>query len=200
MEIESLLTILQVSRGQYTGYEVITKQEGEYLADADLNMDGNDINGLEDISFNDHPDRNIINTGGTLQIEVESGAVVEINIANTDEYTFTNTTLDIHGGIISAIGLLQGETRANKIDDTTAGWLYDAPTSHRLAIDGENKFQIAANITSHEDNPVDMKAIATPGAPANNVGRLFMRNNGSGKTEFCVRYNTGAVQVIATEP
>jgi hypothetical protein len=39
-----------------------------------------------------------------------------------------------------------------------------------------------------------------PGAPNANRGRLFLRDNGSGKTQLCVVFNTGAVQVIATEP
>lgn len=33
-----------------------------------------------------------------------------------------------------------------------------------------------------------------------NTGRLYVRDNGSGKTQLCVRFNTGAVQVLATEP
>lgn len=37
-------------------------------------------------------------------------------------------------------------------------------------------------------------------AGAVNRGRLYVRDNGSGKTQLCVRFNTGAVQVIATEP
>jgi hypothetical protein len=41
---------------------------------------------------------------------------------------------------------------------------------------------------------------ADPAAPATNKARLFMRDNGSGKTQFCVRFATGAVQVIATQP
>lgn len=39
-----------------------------------------------------------------------------------------------------------------------------------------------------------------PTAPAVNQGKLYLRDNGSGKTQFCVRFNTGAVQVIATQP
>ena len=30
--------------------------------------------------------------------------------------------------------------------------------------------------------------------------RLIMGDNGAGKTQVCVRFATGAVQVIATEP
>lgn len=41
---------------------------------------------------------------------------------------------------------------------------------------------------------------ADPAAPAANKGRVYMRDNGSGKTQYVVRFPTGAVQVLATEP
>lgn len=45
----------------------------------------------------------------------------------------------------------------------------------------------------------EFRVISTPGAPANNHARLFVRNYASGKTQLCVRFNTGAVRVLATE-
>jgi len=45
-----------------------------------------------------------------------------------------------------------------------------------------------------------LELAADPAAPATNAGRLYFRDNGSGKTQLCVRFATGAVQVIATEP
>lgn len=42
--------------------------------------------------------------------------------------------------------------------------------------------------------------IADPDAPATNEARLYVKDNGAGKTQLCVRFATGAVQVIATEP
>jgi hypothetical protein len=39
-----------------------------------------------------------------------------------------------------------------------------------------------------------------PAAGSANTGRLFLKDNGAGKTQLCVRFNTGAVQVIATQP
>jgi hypothetical protein len=39
-----------------------------------------------------------------------------------------------------------------------------------------------------------------PAAPLVNRSVLFARDNGAGKTQLCVKFNTGAVQVIATEP
>ena len=39
-----------------------------------------------------------------------------------------------------------------------------------------------------------------PGAPAADYGVLYMRDNGAGKTQLVVRFSSGAVQVIATQP
>jgi hypothetical protein len=47
---------------------------------------------------------------------------------------------------------------------------------------------------------IDMTEQTTPSAPGVNRARLFVRDNGSGKTQLCVLFNSGAVQVIATEP
>jgi hypothetical protein len=42
--------------------------------------------------------------------------------------------------------------------------------------------------------------IADPPVPGANAGRLYFRDNGSGKTQLVVRFPNGAIQVIATEP
>ena len=41
---------------------------------------------------------------------------------------------------------------------------------------------------------------ADPSAPAADKAILYVRDNGSGKTQLVVRFPTGAVQVLATEP
>jgi hypothetical protein len=46
----------------------------------------------------------------------------------------------------------------------------------------------------------ELTEVATPLAPSANRARLFARVNGSGKTQLCVRFQSGAVQVIKTEP
>jgi hypothetical protein len=46
----------------------------------------------------------------------------------------------------------------------------------------------------------EMPEIATPSAPNASRARLFVRDNGTGKTQLCVRFNTGAIQVLATQP
>ncbi len=42
--------------------------------------------------------------------------------------------------------------------------------------------------------------ISDPAAPAANSARFYAKDNGSGKTQLVVRFPTGAVQVLATEP
>lgn len=37
-------------------------------------------------------------------------------------------------------------------------------------------------------------------APPVNAGRLYFRDNGAGKTQLVVRFPTGAIQILATEP
>jgi hypothetical protein len=46
----------------------------------------------------------------------------------------------------------------------------------------------------------ELTEISTPAAPSTNRARLFARVNTSGKTQLCVRFQSGAVQVIKTEP
>lgn len=52
------------------------------------------------------------------------------------------------------------------------------------------------NLTNYQD----IVEISDPAAPPANTARMFTRDNGSGKTQLCVRFNTGVVQVISTEP
>ena len=45
----------------------------------------------------------------------------------------------------------------------------------------------------------ELVEIGTPSAPPRNHARLFIRDNGNGKTQLCVRFHTGAVRVLATQ-
>ena len=46
---------------------------------------------------------------------------------------------------------------------------------------------------------IEVAEMSTPAAPGGNRARLFVRDNGVGKTQLCVRFPTGAVKVLATE-
>jgi hypothetical protein len=45
----------------------------------------------------------------------------------------------------------------------------------------------------------ELVEIGTPSAPSANHARLFVRDNGAGKTQLCVRFPSGAVKVLATQ-
>ena len=45
----------------------------------------------------------------------------------------------------------------------------------------------------------ELGEIANPAAPLANRARLFVRDNGAGKTQLCVRFRTGGVHIIKTE-
>lgn len=50
-------------------------------------------------------------------------------------------------------------------------------------------------------DPVTMtEQVSDPAAPDANNGVIYMKDNGSGKTQLCVRFSSGAVQVLATQP
>ena len=73
--------------------------------------------------------------------------------------------------------------------------------------DGSESFdvrlsRIAADVLALDagDGLQFAEAATDLGAPAANAARLFTRDNGSGKTQLVVRFHTGAVIVIATEP
>lgn len=50
------------------------------------------------------------------------------------------------------------------------------------------------------DRGMVMTEQTAPAAPAADQGHLFVRDNGAGKTQLCIIFNTGAIQVIATQP
>lgn len=47
---------------------------------------------------------------------------------------------------------------------------------------------------------IEMPEIGDPAAPSTNTGRLYVRDNGAGKSQLVIRFPAGAIQVIATEP
>lgn len=57
------------------------------------------------------------------------------------------------------------------------------------------------NVLALQDNAaLELDERSDPSAPSSNKGRLYLKDNGSGKTQLCIRFASGAVQVIATEP
>jgi hypothetical protein len=85
----------------------------------------------------------------------------------------------------------QDSTARGVIGETTSGH-----GVHAIATTGWAGYFAGRVYTSkyHE-----MAEITAPTAPAANHARLFLRDNGSAKTQLCVRFNTGSVVVLATQ-
>jgi hypothetical protein len=45
----------------------------------------------------------------------------------------------------------------------------------------------------------ELTEISTPPSPLANRARLFLKDNGLGKTQLCVKFANGTVRVLATE-
>lgn len=45
---------------------------------------------------------------------------------------------------------------------------------------------------------LEMQEVSAPAAPGTNKARLFVRDNGSGNTQLCVRFHNGVIRVLAT--
>lgn len=81
-------------------------------------------------------------------------------------------------------------------------WIYGVPSStadHVFAFAGTNRMQF------EEENGAAVVRIlgevsADPANPAANQARLYLKDNGAGKTQLMVRFGTGAAQILATEP
>ena len=78
-------------------------------------------------------------------------------------------------------------------DGTRTGYLGWDSTNVELGLENGAAFFITGG-------SVELPEMTDPDAPAANKARLYVRDNGAGKSQLCVRFATGAVQVIATEP
>ena len=104
-----------------------------------------------------------------------NGAALDIKLA--DNSTFAEVT----AGTVRTVGYFHfsGSTRVTTIADGIASIFANNGTTGGVL-----------ELTERSD----------PTAGAANTGRLYVRDNGGGKSQLVVLFPTGAVQVIATEP
>ena len=59
----------------------------------------------------------------------------------------------------------------------------------------------AGNVRSPQGGYAELtERVSDPPAPAANGARLYLKDDGAGKTQLCVLFSTGVAQIIATEP
>ncbi len=134
-----------------------------------------------------------------------SNTTGDANSAVGSSALFSNTT----GGNNTALGLEAGFGITTGFNNTTVGLQAGSGIttgSNNIAIG--NSAQVDSPTASNQINVGGVyfqdrllyTERADPAATAANQAVVYARDNGSGKTQLCVRFNTGAVQVLATEP
>ena len=73
-------------------------------------------------------------------------------------------------------------------------------THNNSSVLGYNLASTAADQVKLGARHIELNEMTAPSAGATNSARIFSRDNGSGKTQVCVIFPTGAIQVLATEP
>jgi hypothetical protein len=63
----------------------------------------------------------------------------------------------------------------------------------------DDDFQVGSSVYVASDGRVIFTEMSEPSNPTSNQATLFTKDNGSGKTQLCVRFSTGSSVVLATE-
>jgi len=159
--------------------------------------------------------------GNTLVNIGNHGIFTRKNVSSGTAYVDRPTICNNH---FHDVGLVTADSKFIHMDDTTRdATVYDnqgSGTAHTYALHDRatnsglvhhgNRFSAGTsgtyNILSANTGEFAIAGhmllaeMTEPVAPAANQARLYVKDNGSGKTQLCVRFPTGAVQVIATEP
>ena len=103
-----------------------------------------------------------------------------------------------YGTVLGELALITGSTQFG----TALGRAATVASGHLRSVAlGSTTTTTAADQVQIGGRHIELTELATdPAAPATDGARLFTRDNGAGKTQVCVRFATGAVAVLATEP
>jgi trimeric autotransporter adhesin len=119
------------------------------------------------------------------------------------EAGYSNT----HGDYWIAIGRQAGYSNVSGSRNIFIGHQagYSETGSDRLYIEPSNSsspliYGEFDNDLLRVNGTLELTLISTPGSPASTQVRLFARDNGSGKQQYCVKFQDGTVAVIATQP
>ena len=103
-------------------------------------------------------------------------------------------------------GLFFEETTENQYGAISANasnqLIVDLPSTNQFFMvnyAGDTNLFTASADDVYSESTFMLHEITEPDAPGANFARIYCKDSG-GKTQLCVRFNTGAVQVIATEP
>ena len=150
------------------------------------------------ISISNHKCNGISITGVPLYISIENCPFVYLTNRTATQMMGQKSGLasDARASISNDLNHLMTE----RFDPSLLSWVLTCYDQQNLAY--EDLYLAAKTLTLGAGTPgaLRMFNVTTPDAPGAPGGSLFVKDNGSGKSQLCVRFATGAVQVIATEP
>ncbi len=183
-------------------HEIIIGSTSEYeFSSTGLDMQLNDITDIDDIIFA-QSGQEIRSDSSGLGIRLPTGDDLDIIINSILEYTLNATELDLNTNNLKNFGLLEGSTTTNQIVSTAGGWdlKVDTGDSIDFVFNGVINYLMDENRLFCGANYIELLERNDPAAPSTNRGLLYVRDNGSGKSQLVCRFPTGAIQVIVTEP
>lgn len=127
-------------------------------------------------------------TSGTEHTVLGAGAGNSISTNNQCTVLGAGADIDSGASRSTAIGYGAFCYESDTIALGTAG--------QRVVVGGSS----ARSTLDLKNGVITLDEAFDPSAPASGSCCIYARNNGSGKTQLCVRFATGAVQVLATEP
>lgn len=124
---------------------------------------------------------------------------LQVRLADDSAYTpLEVNALSVYngGGTVRSV-LMRDSTGVELISTMLVGW--NSSTTDASSAKDTTLARSAAGIIA-VTSCFEFTEIADPTAPAANKGRLYVKDNGSGKSLLVCRFPSGAVQIVATEP
>lgn len=194
---------------------------GNHIATQNLDLGTNDITNFTNIvaSTTDRYGFDNINPPNTYL--VGSATLGRINVFSNlvNVVSFLTTGLLVNGKIdmlgiidmnnndvtevkeISFASTGTGTGTTTNISSLVGTMYFNVPTgdNYLFRVNGNTIIDMDANRLDVNDHYIQLQEMTAPTGSVNQ-SRLFSRDNGAGKTQLCVIFGTGAIQVISTEP
>ena len=136
-------------------------------------------------------------TAPTVALDVTGAALISSTLGVSDDVSIAATKRLYLGGTAAGFNIRDA---SNVFTLATGGLNY-------LTISGATglaTFPFSIDLPGGSSNGYiqigEFNGTSDAAAPSDNKARIYVRDNGAGKEQLVVRFNTGAVQVLATEP
>lgn len=129
-------------------------------------------------------------TNPRFDLVVADNAGVKSRVAGTPAANAVFPAIPANSVVLAAVYVPANDSavNANQITDKRV-------IVGQAALGAINTFTVAQKFNSY----IELAEIADPAAPGANLGRVFLRDNGAGKTQLAARMSSGAIIILATE-